>query len=215
MSLRISYSSYQSSARYDPATDDLDLTERRWFAVRTSARHEKMAARELKRDGIEHYVPLRQKVCDYDSKKVTRELPLVTGYVFVFIRRDEELTVLRNFYVRSFVRLGAERRCVTPAEIELLRTLSTDRQLDWQTIEDVFTFEAGTPVEIISGPLAGVKGHYVSKKSKKTFIVALGSLNACLATCEVDPRMLMPLHGGSQAPPEDPAPETDDRKDLW
>jgi hypothetical protein len=79
--------------------------------------------------------------------------------------------------------------------MDLLRRLSTDRTLDWETVEDSFDFSEGTPVEIIKGPLAGVRGHYISKKNKKTFVIALGSLNACLATCEVDPRYLVALEG--------------------
>ena len=214
MPLRISCLNHRLTSPKDAATDDLHLRERRWFAVRTAAKHEKKAERELSQLGLECYVPLRERVYNYKSKKVTRRLPLLTGYVFVRIRKDEEAVVYGSHYARYFVRLGRERRRVTEEEIALLRTLSTDRSLDWETIEDVFAFTAGTPVEIISGPLAGVKGHYVAKKSKKTFVISLGGIGACLATCEIDPRLLMPLSG---EPDADLAEEkaTDERKQLW
>lgn len=191
----------------------MHLSERRWFAVRTSSKHEKKAGAELTRLGIEHFIPLREKVYHYSSKKVVRQLPLLSGYVFVHICKREEIKVLRAHYVSRFVTLGKERRCVTDLELDLLRKLSTDRNLDWETIDDFFDFSRGTPVEIIKGPLAGTRGYYLEKKNKKTFLISLGSLNACLATCEVDPRFLVALNRGEIAPKEAATNETE--KTHW
>ncbi|MEM9261069.1 MAG: UpxY family transcription antiterminator, partial [Bacteroidota bacterium] len=189
------------------------LSERRWFAVRTSSKHEKKAGEELSRLGVEHFIPLREKVYHYPSKKVVRQLPLLTGYVFVRICKGEELKVIQAHYVSSFVTLGKERRCVTNEELDLLRKLSTDRNLDWETIDDFFDFSEGTPVEIIKGPLAGTRGYYLEKKNKKTFLISLGSLNACLATCEVDPQFLVALDGERNAPPK--GTNEEGKKTLW
>jgi len=195
MALRISSLNHRLNQRDSAEGDDLHLRERRWFAVRTSARHEKRACHELNRLGIECYVPLRERTYNYASKQTQRQIPLLTGYVFVRICKPEETTVLRATSVSRFVRIGSCRKQVTEAEIELLRTLSADRSLDWQTVEDAFEFTQGTPVEIIKGPLVGVRGFYQHKKNKKTFVISLGSLNACLSTCEVDPTFLVALSG--------------------
>lgn len=173
----------------------MHVSERRWFAVRTAAKHEKKALSELRSLGVECYTPLREKTYNYTSKKVVRELPLLCGYVFVHIMRSEETTVRFANYVSRFVTLGRDRKMVTDSEMALLRKISTDRDLNWQTVEEVFDFTEGTPVEIIKGPLAGVRGIYLNKKNKKTFVIALGSLHACLSTCEVDPRYLVALDG--------------------
>ena len=187
-----------------PATaspvDELHVSEPRWFAVRTSSRHEKQALKQLCRAGVEAYIPLRQKTVHYTGKTVIRELPLLTGYVFVRIVRSEELAVLRAQYTAGFVRIGRQRRRVTNAEIDLLQRISSDRQLDWQSVEEAFDFREGTPVEILKGPLAGVRGYYLHKKSKKTFVISLSGLGACLATCEVDPRYLVAIEGGEPVP---------------
>lgn len=195
MAIRISSLNHRLTAADPAVVDDMHLQERRWFAVRTSSRHEKKAGHELSKAGIECYVPLRERIYRYPSKEVRRELPLLTGYVFVRIRKEEELAVRRAYFVSSFVTLGKSRRQVTEQEMQLLRTLSTDRELSWDTVEDVFDFKAGTPVEIIKGPLVGVRGYYLSKKNKKTFLISLGSLGACLSTCEVDPTFLVALNG--------------------
>ncbi|MBC6994180.1 UpxY family transcription antiterminator [Neolewinella lacunae] len=195
MAIRISCLNHRIQHTTAALADDMHTAEKRWFAVRTSSKHEKRAARELETLGVECYLPLREKVYTYASKKVLRELPLLPGYVFVHICGQEEERVRRAHFVSRFVTLGGERRRVKDAELTLLRRLSTDRNLDWETVEEVFDFTAGTPVEIITGPLAGVRGYYLRKKNKKTFLITLGSLHACLATCEVDPRCLVALDG--------------------
>lgn len=193
----------------------MHVTERRWFAVRTAAKHEKMAVKELRALGVECYIPLREKTYNYASKKVVRELPLLSGYVFVNIRKSEANSVRFANFVSRFVTLGKIRKRVTEEEMNLLRKISTDRKLDWQTIEEVFDFTEGTPVEIIKGPLAGIRGIYQNKKSKKTFVIALGGLNACLSTCEIDPRYLVALDGATPVSDADAEPGREGKKPLW
>ncbi len=195
MAIRISSLNHSLQSLKNAPVDDMHVSERRWFAVRTAAKHEKKAVKELRSLGIECYIPLREKIYNYASKKVVRELPLMSGYVFVKVHSSEANTVRFSNFVSRFVTLGRIRRRVTESEMELLRKISTDRNLDWQTIDEVFDFTEGTPVEIIKGPLAGVRGIYLNKKNKKTFVIALGSLNACLSTCEVNPCYLVALDG--------------------
>jgi transcription antitermination factor NusG len=208
MALKISSLNHRLRAKTSATIDDLHETERRWFAVRTSSRHEKRAVKELQGKGVEAYIPLREKQFNYASKKGSREIPLLTGYVFVNVKRSEEDLVRFAHYVSCFVKIGQIRRRVTEEEMTLLRKLSTDRTLDWETVEEAFDFSEGTPVEIIRGPLAGVRGKYISKKNKKTFVIALGSLGACLSTCEIDPRFLVALSGS--LPPEEARDEDDE-----
>lgn len=212
MALRISSLNHRLGSNNTALDDDMHLQDRRWFAVRTAARHEKKASNELQRAGIESYVPLRERVYNYPSKQVTRQLPLLTGYVFVRIHKAEEMTVRRAHYCSGFVTLGRSRRQVRESEMELLRKLSADRQLDWETVEDAFDFKQGTPVEIIKGPLVGVRGHYQHKKNKKTFVISLGSFGACLSTCEVDPTYLVALNGEHL---DGEAAEESSGKPLW
>ena len=215
MAIRISSLNHSLSPLKNASADDMHVSERRWFAVRTAAKHEKMAVRELRGLGIECYIPLREKTYNYTSKKVIRELPLLSGYVFVKVNGKEENKVRFANYVSCFVTLGRDRKKVTDKEMDLLRKISTDRNLDWETVEEAFDFTEGTPVEIIKGPLAGVRGIYINKKSKKTFVIALGSLDACLSTCEVDPRYLVALEGAKRAGDTEPEPGREGKKPLW
>lgn len=213
MAIHVTSLRHRLQSREPRHTDDLHVTEQRWFAVRTSSRHEKKAAAELSRAGIECYVPLREKVCHYASKTVLRELPLLTGYVFVHIRLAEEMTVTKAHYTAGFLRLGRDRRRVTDEEIRILKLLSTDRQMNWETVENSFDFSEGTPVEIITGPMAGVRGHYLHKKSKKSFVISLAGGGACLSTFEIDPLLLAPIEGAAKS--AEPAAAGRRQKQLW
>ena len=52
---------------------------------------------------------------------------------------------------------------------------------------------AGDQVEICRGTLAGIRGHYVGAKNKKTFIISLPGIDARLMTYEVSPNDIIPL----------------------
>ncbi|MEM1359009.1 MAG: transcription termination/antitermination NusG family protein, partial [Bacteroidota bacterium] len=62
MAIRISSLNHRLASRGHSVSDDMHLSERRWFAVRTSSKHEKKAGEELTRLGVEHFIPLREKV---------------------------------------------------------------------------------------------------------------------------------------------------------
>ena len=192
--------------------DDLHAEEYRWFAIRVGNRKEKVVAKLLNRDGIETYLPLRDRPFNYKSKTGVRQIPLLGGYLFVRITRRESLQVLQPTYVFGFVKLGQERRQIKPAELDLLRKLSTDNSLEWVVEDKLETLQPGSLVEICRGPLAGVRGHYVDAKNKKTFIISFGGLDARLMTCEVSPKDVVPLDGDVQeAAPQPP----EGKKKLW
>jgi hypothetical protein len=71
--------------------------EEHWYAVYTVPRHEKSLARQLALRSIDHFLPLycsRRKW--NDGSKVTLELPLFPGYVFVRVSRAARVRVLES-----------------------------------------------------------------------------------------------------------------------
>lgn len=173
--------------------DDLDAVEPRWFAVKVGHRKEKVVAKQLAIAGVEYFLPLRDRPFKYKSKTGVRQIPLLGGYIFVRIVARDAIHVHRINHVFGFVKLGRERRCIKEPEIELLRRLSANDSLEWVVEEKLATLEPGTLVEICRGPLAGVRGHYVAAKSKKTFVITFDGLDARLMTCEVSPDDITPL----------------------
>ena len=69
-----------------PLTENhLDVTIPRWFAIYTRFKREKVVLEELKRKGIEAYLPLQKKVRIYGKRKRISELPLFNCYLFVTV----------------------------------------------------------------------------------------------------------------------------------
>lgn len=173
-------------------TDDLHHTERRWFAIRTGHRKEKVVAKLLGRSGVEHMLPLRDRPYQYRSKRGVRKLPLLPGYLFVRLIAAESPLIWETSFTYGFVKVGRNRLQIHQPEIDLLLRLSTEHTLEWKVEEKVNTLEEGCPVEISKGPLAGVRGHYVRAKGRSTFIIALHGMDGDLY-CEVPPELVIPI----------------------
>lgn len=152
-------------------TDRLDDHEARWFALRTKNRHEKIAAKQLLRDGIEYYLPLQQVKRVYDRKVVLRELCLLPCYIFVHITRIHERKIQVNPHV-WFLKVGKNRLDIPAEDIEILRQIAGDAELEFTPYEGD-DWRTGDPVELIGGSFTGLKGYYMEQQNKKKFVVAL------------------------------------------
>ena len=175
-----------------PYHDDLHPVDPRWFALRAGHRKEKVIVKQLDYLGIENCLPLRDRPYRYTSKSGVRRIPLLPGYVFVRIVTRQATAAQSLNFVFGFVKIGRERRQIKAHEIELLRKLSSDTDLDWVVEDKLQLLEHGTPVEINRGPLAGVKGHYLYRKSKNTFVISFAGLDTQLVF-EVSPNDVLPL----------------------
>lgn len=158
-----------------------------WFAIKTKYKTEKYVVDQLKRKGIEAYVPLIQVTKRYDRKIKKLDLPLIHCYAFVHIELAEKIKVLQTEHVFSFVGQGGKMESIPEEEINLLKRIVGEYEgainassLDWQP---------GTPVEIVSGSLTGISGKLVSKSGKNNFIVELSSIGVQLHM-EIDKKLL-------------------------
>jgi Transcription termination factor nusG len=59
------------------------LLEPHWYAAYTCANHEKRVAAELGVREVEHFLPLYSSIRRWKDRRVTLNLPLFPGYVFV------------------------------------------------------------------------------------------------------------------------------------
>lgn len=172
--------------------DRLDQWDARWFALRTAHRHEKLAERLLKREGIETFLPLQTIKKQYPNKLVSRERCLMPNYVFVSIIKCQEQHVYNNPYTH-FLRLGADRLDINPNDIERLRCAAGDSKLDWKVAEKA-EWQNGAPVELLGGHYTGWKGTFVRRKSKGIFVIQLESFLGLALITEVDTKYVAPLN---------------------
>ena len=78
--------------------DDQPDGDRRWWAVYTKSRQEKVFCRQLLGLQIPHYLPLVKKINYTRGRKSSSEVPLFSGYVFMHgseLERHTSLTTNR------------------------------------------------------------------------------------------------------------------------
>ena len=161
----------------------------KWFALYTTARHEKRVAEHLGHRQIECYLPLYKSDRRWsDGSRVTLELPLFPGYIFVHIRRSERVKVLSVPGALTVVGgTGGEPAPLPDATIEALRT-----GLSLRPAQPHPLVTAGRRVRIRSGALAGLEGIVVRTKNGIRVVMTLEHILQSCAV-EVDLEDLEPL----------------------
>ena len=175
----------------DPAPESAvgTLSALHWFAVYTTARHEKRVDQHLRMREVEHYLPLYQAQRKWsDGSRVTLDLPLFPGYIFVRIKRAERVRVLEVPGVLAIV--GGTGRAPAPlpeADIEALRL-----GLHLRRAEPHPLLKVGQRARIRSGALAGMEGVVVRKKNSFRVVLTMDAIMQSIAV-EVDANELEPL----------------------
>src|SRR5580658_609601 len=156
--------------------------EPKWFAVYTTSRHEKRVAQHLTQRQIEYYLPLYRSERKWsDGSRVTLELPLFPGYLFVRIKRTERVRVLEVPGTLTVV--GGTGREPAPLPDEAIDALRAGLHLRRAEPHPLLT--VGQRARICSGALAGMEGIVLRKKNSCRVILTLEHIQRSIAV-EVD-----------------------------
>jgi transcription antitermination factor NusG len=172
------------------ATDDSEANaESRWFAVYTSCRHEKRIAQHFGQREIEHYLPLYRAERKWrDGSRVTLDLPLFPGYIFVHIKRAERSCVLSVPGALAVVGgTGGEPAALPDSAIHALRAGLMERKVEPHPM-----LRIGQQVRIRSGAFMGMEGIVVRMKSGSRVVLTLEQIMQSIAV-EVDESDLDPV----------------------
>lgn len=157
-----------------------------WFAVYTTPRHEKRVEQHLSQRDVEHYLPLCRSQRKWsDGSRVTVDLPLFPGYLFVCIKRKERVRVLEVPGVLAIVGgTGREPASLPEAEINALRS-----GLDLRHAEPHPVLTGGQRARIRWGALAGMAGVVTRIKGSLRVVLTMDLIMRSVAV-EVDAREL-------------------------
>jgi transcription antitermination factor NusG len=153
-----------------------------WFAVYTTSRHEKRVAAHLSKRDIEHFLPLYHPTRKWkDGSKVTLDLPLFPGYIFVHIRRADRARVLNVPGALAVVGgTGREPAPLPDAAIDALRS-----GLERRAAEPHQFLTVGQRARIRAGAFAGMQGVVLKKKNSFRVVLTLEQIMQSIAV-EVD-----------------------------
>lgn len=160
-----------------------------WYAVYTTSRHEKRVAEHFSHREIDHYLPLYRTERKWkDGSRVTLQLPLFPGYIFVHIPRIERIRVLSVPGALAIVGgTGGEPAPLPDAAIEGLR-----RGLEVRQAEPHPLLTVGQRARIRSGAFEGMEGVVVKKKNSFRVVLTLEQIMQSIAV-EVAEADLEPL----------------------
>jgi transcription antitermination factor NusG len=158
-------------------------TEKHWYAAYTHSRAEKKVARELKKQGIEHYLPLTKTLRQWSDRKKKVEEPLIRSYIFVHITVKEYMAVLQTAGVMTIVRFSGRPATIPDWEIENLKILlGTALPVTVESRELV----EGEEVRITRGTLEGLRGTIQQVKGGHKLVISIHALNYYM-TVDIDP----------------------------
>jgi transcription antitermination factor NusG len=152
-----------------------------WYAVHTVSRHEKVVARQMNGNGLDHFLPLYKSARCWKDRRKELELPLFPGYVFVRIAFQDRLRVQKLTGVLQIVSFNGKPALVPEIEIEALRNGLTRNA--W--LEPYPYLKVGRRVRVRSGPMAGVDGILVRRKEKFRVVLSVDLIMQSVAL-EVD-----------------------------
>lgn len=147
-----------------------------WFALVVRTCSEELVSRKLGNRGYEVVLPshteLRQ-LCDR-VKRVRK--PLFPGYLFCRFDVTKRLPILMTTGVIAIVGHGSGPIPVADSEIDSIAILGDSSC----QIEKVPYITVGEQVEIIEGPLSGLRG-IISAKRRSKVIVSVGAISQSVA----------------------------------
>lgn len=152
--------------------------QKQWHVVYTRSRAEKKVNDELFRQNIECYLPLQKKLRQWKDRKKWVEFPLMSGYCFVNITRREYDFVLQTDNVVCYVTFEGKAAVIPEYQIEALRKMT--KQYDFEVNVTTENFEPGQTVEIIAGPMIGLRGELIKARGKNKFIIRLDQLKSAV-----------------------------------
>jgi transcription antitermination factor NusG len=167
------------------------MTGPNWYAVRTRSRAEKVVREHLRRRGIETFLALLSKISRWKDRLKRIEWPLFPGYCFARFTLEEKLLVLQSPGIVGIVGSAASRPEPIPDEeiTALQRVMISGRSYGAQS-----ALQEGALIEIVRGPLIGIRGRLVKTGNRSRIIVAVNLISqGAVVDVEIDDIVPIPL----------------------
>ena len=156
-------------------------TESLWYALRVRTKCEKVVAGALTQRDIHHYLPLYKTKTQWSDRVRTSFVPLFPGYVFAQFNHSQLHRLVSVPDFMHIVGRGSVPEPIEESDIEAVR-----RVIASGTGVGPWTMcIAGQTVEVIRGPLAGVRGVVVRTKGHDRLIVSIPMMQRSVST-EID-----------------------------
>ena len=166
------------------------VSDQTWYALHTRFQHEKNVASALTGKGFEVFLPLYTAIHRWKDRNKQLMLPLFSCYVFVQNPLDRWQPILATPGIHNVVGFGGR-----PSTIPSLEIGAIQRMVEGRLKAEPHPFlTCGDRVRFTSGPLWGLEGILLRKKSLWKLIVSVEMLQRSVAV-EVDASVLEHAYG--------------------
>ena len=149
-----------------------------WIAIRSKPRSEKVAVRELKKKGIEVFLPLIKKRREWSDRSKWVDFPLFPSYLFAKIELKNSIYVLQTHGVNTIIKFSSKVVVIDGAVVKSLK-LALEGGFELYSIKNFIT---GQKVEVVDGPMKGARGIVDGKKKNDgRLIIKVEALQRAIA----------------------------------
>jgi transcription antitermination factor NusG len=159
-----------------------------WYALRTRSRHEKQVREWLAKQEVEGLLPSLVRISQWKDRKKAIEVPLFPGYCFAQFCWQDRLAVLKIPGVVQIVGGGSSPEPVPDEEIEALKKL----MISTLPYDAHPYLREGMAIEVIRGPLAGVRGILLRKEKRYRLVISVHLIKQAAAV-EIDAGDIAPV----------------------
>ena len=146
--------------------------DKKWIAVYTKPRHEKLVEKELQKKGYEVYLPILRERRKWSDRKKWVDFPLFRSYLFVKVQIKNYLFVLETKGVVRIVKFLGKVSIVPDESIDSIKLMIEG---GYKPIATDF-FIKGDPVEIKDGPLKGLIGEVIRLDNNDQIIIRINAI---------------------------------------
>ncbi len=154
-----------------------NLSDASWYALYTRHQHEKMVDQVLTNKGFNTFLPLYATTHNWKDRTKALSLPLFPCYVFLNGGIERRLQILTTPGIYGLVCSAGQPAAIPEVEIEAIRRVVESGA----RVEAHPYLKCGNWVRVKCGPLAGIEGIYVRKKSSSRLVLSVEILGTAAA----------------------------------
>src|SRR5580698_10796503 len=159
------------------ATTEHHLCDSSWYALYTRHQHEKMVHQVLTNKGFDTFLPLYATTHNWKDRTKSLTLPLFPCYVFLKGGIERRLQILTTPGIYGLVSSAGQPAAIPDIEIEAIRRVIESGA----RVEAHPYLKCGNWVRVKSGPLTGIEGILVRKKSTSRLVLSVEILGTAAA----------------------------------
>lgn len=160
-----------------------DHPDAKWFVLHCLSRQEQCVADHVTARGASSFLPRMMQVRYYGKRKVRRQYPLFSGYVFMHGTREDVFSVDRS---RGLVQI------IEPVDQERLTWELTNLNLALEheaPLMECAYLSVGTRVQVRSGPFKGMQGVVELGRTEGRLVLQVDMLGRAMSV-EIDASLL-------------------------